>query len=173
MTQRFSLAVLLETPTSCRLLPPRPPPLATHARPRPGPFSCAAADAAATRSDAPEASAACTVRAPHSHRTQPPRTRHGAGRPPPPPHPPARLRRDAKPPPQQGKPAGPPAGPRLLSVRLRPFPGVPAAQSRPFACVPRRCPPSGPGPRACGATSGPWCRRNEGGRPLECVRSGV
>lgn len=70
-------------------------------------------------------------------------------------------------------PPGPPGRPRLLSVTVRPFPGVPATQSRPSACVPRRCPPSGPGPRACRAISVPWCRRNEGGRPLECVRSRV
>lgn len=40
MTQRFSQAARLGTPAPRRLLPPRPPPLATHARPpAAGPFS--------------------------------------------------------------------------------------------------------------------------------------
>lgn len=148
MTQRFSQAVLQETPTSCRLLPPCPPPLATHARPRPGalPLGGRSRSRSRRRSQIGRPRSICRLypvcRTLQPDPATPPSTRHGAGSPPPPPHPPARHRGDAEPQPQQGKPQARLAAPRPLSVGVRPLPRVPSTGSRPSACSPdgaRRC----------------------------------
>lgn len=67
-----------------------------------------------------------------------PSASHGAGSPPPPPHPPTRLRRDANPPPQQGKRQAHLAAPGLSRSRVRALSAGPFNKESPL-----RLPPDG------------------------------
>lgn len=173
MTQRFSHAARLGTPAPRRLLPPRPPPLATHARPRPPALSPRRRRCRRTPRRRPG-----SIRRPARSRS--PRTlapRHGAPDPSPAPHPAARLRRHPEPPPQQGEPARPSAVPdsgrltgsstptlpgRLRGRRLAPppaAPGTPPGAGRPAGGGgPPGRPPTAPHPTpslGAGLTEGP------------------
>lgn len=142
MTQRFSQAARPGTPAPRRLLPPRPPPLATRARPRPPALSQRGRRRHRSQRGrrpsirrlprAPPAPAAPAAR---------PRAGHGARRPPPPPPPPpARLRRDAGPPPQQGESAGAPGGPAAASAPAQALRRVPGSASPGAGCPGARGP---------------------------------